>query len=332
MIVGENDFESTSSSDHFQPMDPWPIPDSVEHHAWPLHMEDYSVEDSLAWLCAHAKCNLREPLRGKRVIRLAPGQYLLAIFVNKLVYGLEPDEEGSLDPTRVKSLLRALQSNGVPALPEGASYDYILAMLVAYFRRRLLDGPPALVPSSQEVLGSLLTAKALGRGQGRRHTLRASILGLLWRHPKLRGRICRVCRGGSVAMALDTAASDHDIILCLKDGGGRIVCCQNVISLAFFLHHSPCKSPPYGDSVSSGCFKFTVDLSSRLLFLALEKVGERCALQGEDMVEELHSVILDLKKHCHQERLQRAEVIKKDFAVEIRNLDRKVGNSQLVSS
>lgn len=42
------------------------------------------------------------------------------------------------------------------------------------------------------------------------------------------------------------------------------------------------------------------------------------------MVEELHSVILDTKEGCHQERLQRAEVIKKDFAVEIRNYYRKV--------
>ena len=42
------------------------------------------------------------------------------------------------------------------------------------------------------------------------------------------------------------------------------------------------------------------------------------------MVEELHSVVLDTKERCHRERLQRAEVIKKDFAVEIRNLYRKV--------
>jgi hypothetical protein len=45
------------------------------------------------------------------------------------------------------------------------------------------------------------------------------------------------------------------------------------------------------------------------------------------MVEELHSVILDTKEGCHQERLQRAEVIKKDFAVEIRNYYRKVQKS-----
>lgn len=45
------------------------------------------------------------------------------------------------------------------------------------------------------------------------------------------------------------------------------------------------------------------------------------------MVEELHSVILDTKEGCHRERLQRAEVIKKDFAVEIRNYYRKVQKS-----
>lgn len=154
-------------------------------------------------------------------------RYILSIFVNKLVYGLEPNAAGSLDPARVESLLAALQSIGAgpPSLPRQASYDLILATLVAYFRRHLLSTPlstPApSCPSSQEILASLLTAKALGRGQGRRHSLRHSILGLLCRHPKLRGRICSVCRGGSVAMALDTTSSDHDIILCLKDGGGR---------------------------------------------------------------------------------------------------------------
>ena len=123
----------------------------------------------------------------------------------------------------MESLLAALQSIGAgsPSLPHQASYDLILATLVAYFRRHLLSTPAPSCPSSQEILASLLTAKALGRGQGRRHSLRHSILGLLCRHPKLRGRICSVCRGGSVAMALDTTSSDHDIILCLKDGGGR---------------------------------------------------------------------------------------------------------------
>ena len=150
-------------------------------------------------------------------------RYILSIFVNKLVYGLEPNATGSLDPARVESLLAALQSIGAgsPSLPHQASYDLILATLVAYFRRHLLSTPAPSCPSSQEILASLLTAKALGRGQGRRHSLRHSILGLLCRHPKLRGRICSVCRGGSVAMALDTTSSDHDIILCLKDGGGR---------------------------------------------------------------------------------------------------------------
>jgi len=149
-------------------------------------------------------------------------RYILSIFVNKLVYGLEPNA-GSLEPARVESLLAALQSIGAgsPSLPHQASYDLILATLVAYFRRHLLSTPAPSCPSSQEILASLLTAKALGRGQGRRHSLRHSILGLLCRHPKLRGRICSVCRGGSVAMALDTTSSDHDIILCLKDGGGR---------------------------------------------------------------------------------------------------------------
>ena len=121
------------------------------------------------------------------------------------------------------SLLAALQSIGAgsPSLPHQASYDLILATLVAYFRRHLLSTPAPSCPNSQEILASLLTAKALGRGQGRRHNLRNSILGLLLRHPKLRGRICSVCRGGRVAMALDTTSSDPDIILCLKDGGGR---------------------------------------------------------------------------------------------------------------
>eukprot|EP00435_Cladocopium_sp_Y103_P047346 s667_g13.t2 len=263
-VDDEMEFESTSSSDNFQMMDPWPIPDDVEHHAWPLHIDDYSVEDSLTWICRHARQRLG-PLQGKRVIRLTPGQYILSVFVNKLVYGLEPNAAGSLDPARVETLLGALQSIGAgsPSLPHQASYDLILATLVAYFRRHLLSTPAPSCPSSQEILASLFTAKALGRGQGRRHSLRNSILGLLRRHPKLRGRISSVCRGGSVAMALDTASSDHDIILCLKDGGAN-------------------------------------------------------------MVEELHSVILDTQKTCHRERLQRAEVIKKDFAVEIRNYYRKL--------
>ena len=74
-VGDEIEFESTSSSDNFQMMDPWPIPD-VEHHAWPLHMDDYSVEDSLTWICRHARQRLG-PLQGKRVIRLTSGQYLV---------------------------------------------------------------------------------------------------------------------------------------------------------------------------------------------------------------------------------------------------------------
>eukprot|EP00913_Durusdinium_trenchii_P024368 g22877.t1 len=159
-----------------------------------------------------------------------------------------------------------IQSDGITKLAKYVGYfvnrpDHTKQKIVVAHFRRQTEEPEEL--RIQEVLRNLLMAKALGRGQGRRHALRKSILGLLWRHPRLRGKISHVCRAGSVALALDTSSSDHDIILCLKDG-------------------------------------------------------------GVNMVEELHQVILDLKKTCHRERLRRAEVVKKDFAVEIKNFYRHV--------
>ncbi|CAK9039082.1 unnamed protein product [Durusdinium trenchii] len=255
----EYELESTSASEHFQQNEhavPWPIPENVEHHVWPRHLEDYSVEDTITWLCARSR--QLGHLQGKRVIRLTQGQYMLAVFVNNLVYKLEANPDGSLDPSIVRSLLTSVGAES--QLDSVASYDLVLAVVVAHFRRQTEEPEELRI---QEVLRNLLMAKALGRGQGRRHALRKSILGLLWRHPRLRGKISHVCRAGSVALALDTSSSDHDIILCLKDG-------------------------------------------------------------GVNMVEELHQVILDLKKTCHRERLRRAEVVKKDFAVEIKNFYRHV--------
>ena len=213
----------------------------------------------------------REPmgaLQGRRVIRMTSGQHLLSVFVSNLVYGLEL-ADGSVAPERMQSLLQSV--GAVPALysavlqPDqpGTPSDLFIAVMVACFCRQLARSWDSRRPLSHgEVFGGLLIAKALCRGQGRCHQLRRSIIGFLRRHPALCGRLDTVCRGGSVAMGLDTTHSDHDIFLCLKNG-------------------------------------------------------------AEDMVEELHGAILDLKRTSGRFRFQRAEVVKKDFAVEIKNYYRQ---------
>ncbi|CAE7530058.1 unnamed protein product [Symbiodinium sp. CCMP2456] len=263
------EMQSLASNAPVQTRDPWPVPEDLEMHVWPWHVENYSVEDTVSWCCR--KAISREPmgaLQGKRIIRMTSGQHLLSVFVSNLVYGLEL-ADGSVAPERMQSLLQSV--GAVPALysavlqpdQSGTSSDLFLAVMVACFCRQLAKSWDSQSPLSHgEVLGSLLTAKALCRGQGRCHQLRRSIIGFLRRHPALCGRLDTVCRGGSVAMGLDTTHSDHDIFLCLKNG-------------------------------------------------------------AEDMVEELHGAILDLKRSSGRFRFQRAEVVKKDFAVEIKNYYRQ---------
>eukprot|EP00439_Symbiodinium_sp_Y106_P068354 s593_g11.t1 len=262
------EMESLASQAPVQTRDPWPVAEDLEMHVWPWHVENYSVEDTVSWCCRKAVS--REPLgalQGKRVIRMTSGQHLLSVFVSNLVYGLEL-ADGSVAPERMQSLLQSV--GAAPALysavlqpdQSGTSSDLFIAVMVACFCRQLAKSCDSESLSHGEVLGGLLIAKALCRGQGRCHQLRRSIIGFLRRHPALCGRLDTVCRGGSVAMGLDTTHSDHDIFLCLKNG-------------------------------------------------------------AEDMVEELHGAILDLKRTSGRFRFHRAEVVKKDFAVEIKNYYRQ---------
>ena len=255
------EIHSLASQAFSQTKDPWPIPEDLELNVWPRHVDHYSVEDTVVWCCKRAASRQLGALQGKRVIRMTAGHHLLGVFVQNLIYGLEATPEGSLEPERVQSLLcrvGAAPAQYADVLPEGSSFDLVLAVMVACFYRQLRGSSCHGALRVPEVLEGLLIAKALCRGQGRCHQLRRSILGLLRRHPVLLGRVETMCRGGSVAMGLDTTNSDHDIFLCLRDG-------------------------------------------------------------GQDMVEELHRVVLELKETCGRVRLQRAEVVKKDFAVEIKN-------------
>ena len=98
---------------------------------------------------------------------------MLAVFVNNLVYKLEANPDGSLDPSIVRSLLTSVGAES--QLDSVASYDLVLAVVVAHFRRQTEEPEELRI---QEVLRNLLMAKALGRGQGRRHALRKSIVEL----------------------------------------------------------------------------------------------------------------------------------------------------------
>ncbi|CAE7385568.1 unnamed protein product [Symbiodinium natans] len=91
-------------------------------------------------------------------------------------------------------------------------------MMVAKWRRFNQGRNSEAAPDAQEILAGLLLAQAMSHGQGRSHRLRKPIVGLLWRHERLRGNLPSVCRGGSVGMGMDTSSSDHDIFLRFKDG------------------------------------------------------------------------------------------------------------------
>ncbi|CAK9028870.1 unnamed protein product [Durusdinium trenchii] len=235
---------------------------------WPAPRSAMQMVHLLSQECDSEK-RAKSVVRGKRVLNRTRAYARLGTMLNKLRYeeGILVDGEWITEASRAAALLDSAGYDG-DVIDEwvgdsNISSDLLMAMIAAKWRRFNGERNSGAAPDAQEVLGGLLLAQAMSHGQGRSHRIRKPIVGMLWRHERLRGKLPLASRGGSVGMGMDTCRSDHDIFLQIKHG-------------------------------------------------------------DEDMVQTVYEVLLDLQRQStgHEERLKRAKVVRKDFAVEIQDFYR----------
>eukprot|EP00397_Hematodinium_sp_SG-2012_P000818 GEMP01000819.1.p1 GENE.GEMP01000819.1~~GEMP01000819.1.p1 ORF type:complete len:1331 (+),score=284.02 GEMP01000819.1:167-4159(+) len=149
-----------------------------------------------------------------RVVRQASDDHLARFFSNQLTHGLPQ----KIDATVANNILRRCGSAAMDLRVECVSRDLLVALVLGAINQQ---DQMRMVAQKRKILSDWCRAKASLRGQGRVKGDRRQVIGLLLRSPKL--VIAHATRVGSVGLGIDTALSDHDILIELENGGTDMV-------------------------------------------------------------------------------------------------------------